>query len=303
MSKFTFGPLISRRFGLSLGIDLSPSIKQCNFDCLYCELKPRKAMTQQEIIEDVKEIVEDVKKSIKPDLDVLTITANGEPTMFAKLNKLTKELNKIKNDAKLLILSNGSTICNKKTKKALKKYDIVKLSLDAVSKNVFKKIDRADSNINIKKLIKHMIKFRAKYKKELILEVLFVKGINDSNSEIKLLAKTIKKISPNRVDIGTIDRPPAFDVEPISSQRLFEIKEMFDDLNVNVIYAKKSDIKKLYYTKNDILNTISKRPLTISDADMLFDEQSLQHLKELKNDNSIKQKNISGVLFFIPNKL
>jgi wyosine [tRNA(Phe)-imidazoG37] synthetase (radical SAM superfamily) len=240
-----------------------------------------------------------VKAKLISNIDVLTVTANGEPTLYPKLNKLTNKLLKIKGQTKLLILSNGSTICDKKIKKILYKYDIVKLSLDAVSDSVFKKIDRSTNNISISKIIKHMVKFRKSFKNELVFEILFVDGVNDSDDEVKLLSKTINAISPDRLDIGTIDRPPAFNVKPVSNSRLLEIKNMFVGVKSNLIYSKTDTIQKLYYSESDIINTISKRALTQNDVDILFDEKTLKIFSNLLKTKKIVEKIICGVVFFV----
>ncbi len=116
MYKYIFGPIQSRRFGLSLGIDLSPEHKSCNFDCLYCELKPAKvtdAITNPPLVTSV---ISEVKEALQEyqNIDVITITANGEPTLYPYLDVLVDELNNIKKDKKLLILSNASTISDLK---------------------------------------------------------------------------------------------------------------------------------------------------------------------------------------------
>ena len=130
-----FGPIHSRRFGKSLGVDLSPSKKQCNFDCLYCELDPAKTMGDQDEVLSVETIVTAIEKGLleHDDIDFLTITANGEPTLYPNLSKLIDEINKIKGKTKVLILSNAASIDNPKVQDALLKLDEVKLSLDCAS--------------------------------------------------------------------------------------------------------------------------------------------------------------------------
>ena len=111
-NSIIFGPIPSRRFGISLGIDLSPSKKQCNFDCLYCELEASKTVEKMDTYPSVDDVVKAIKESFlkHPRIDVITITCNGEPTLYPKLDELVNEINKIKGDTKTLILSNGSTI-------------------------------------------------------------------------------------------------------------------------------------------------------------------------------------------------
>jgi wyosine [tRNA(Phe)-imidazoG37] synthetase (radical SAM superfamily) len=97
-----FGPVHSRRFGVSLGIDLSSSSKQCNFDCLYCELAPMQAITRQHDITPVATILSDLQYALTlhPNIDVITLTANGEPTMYPYLNELIDKIDALKKEKK-----------------------------------------------------------------------------------------------------------------------------------------------------------------------------------------------------------
>ena len=115
VNNIIFGPIPSRRFGMSLGIDLSPNVKQCNFDCLYCELSYAKTMSKQTDIISVKDIVTALKKSLAKhdNIDVITFTANGEPSLYPHLSELIDEIDKFKGSTKTLILSNGANIYEK----------------------------------------------------------------------------------------------------------------------------------------------------------------------------------------------
>ena len=139
--KVIFGPIHSRRFGKSLGVDLSPSKKQCNFDCLYCELDPAKTMGDQDEVLRVETIITAIQKGLSEhqDIDFLTITANGEPTLYPHLSELIDEINKIKGKTKTLILSNAATIDDPEVQSALLKLDEVKLSLDCATQKCLKK--------------------------------------------------------------------------------------------------------------------------------------------------------------------
>ena len=139
--KTIFGPINSRRFGSSLGIDLSPALKQCNFDCLYCELAPSATTDKQANTVEVSTIINELQEHLNSQIDVITITANGEPTLYPHLDELIDKLNKIKNSTQTLILTNSATLVDEKVFNSLLKLNQVKLSLDAVSANVFKRID------------------------------------------------------------------------------------------------------------------------------------------------------------------
>ena len=294
-----FGPIPSRRFGISLGIDLSPSKKQCNFDCLYCELEGAKTVEKMDTYPSVIDVIEAIKDSFAkhPKIDVITITCNGEPTLYPKLDELVNEINKIKGDTKTLILSNGSTIYKEEIYETLLKIDTVKLSLDCVSEKCFKKLDRQNKSVQIDKIVPAMCKFSKETKNNLVLEVLFVKDLNDKEEELELLYKSILLINPKRVDVGTIDRPPAYEVKPVSYEFLEYVANKFKDINVNIIYKNRPKLIQSF-TQDEIISMLKRRPLTKEDINNMFDNDSKIILEELLNKEIISTVNSSGVEFF-----
>jgi len=296
-----FGPVNSRRFGKSLGVDLSPSLKQCNFDCLYCELKSVKVVDTYKDVVSVDEVTKEIKEALKKynDIDVLTLTANGEPTLYPHLNELIDKINSFKGTVKTLILSNGSTIYKKDIQEALCKLDSVKLSLDCATHSCFKKLDRAAKSVELEKIKSGMLEFAKKYRGNLLIEVLFVKGINDNLDEVAKLNEFLVKLKPKRVDIGTIDRPPAYDIKPVSYDELYNLSLGFSkELNIAIATKQKSNIEKFNYTKEQILQTLHLRPLTLDDIDMLFTKESVLRFNELLQSGKIELINSSGVEFY-----
>jgi wyosine [tRNA(Phe)-imidazoG37] synthetase (radical SAM superfamily) len=295
----TFGPIPSRRFGMSLGIDLSSNIKQCNFDCLYCELAPAKTVEKQSVSIDPQTIFLEVKEALEnhPNIDVITFTANGEPTLYPYLDELIDKIDTIKGSSKTLILSNGANIYNKQIQKILKKIDIVKLSLDCISPKIFKKLDREDSSVDSQKILEGICEFRKIFNKELVLETLFVKDINDSDEEINLLVNAYKKTGANRIDIGTIDRPPAYDVKPVSFETLEAIANRCDELPVTIAFRNKPNANNSF-NEEEILNLIKMRPLTLEDIQNTFDEKSQELFKKLLSEEKISKVIIAGVEFY-----
>ena len=298
-NSIIFGPIPSRRFGISLGIDLSPSKKQCNFDCLYCELEGAKTVDKMDAYPSVQEIIKAIKESFlkHPKIDVITITCNGEPTLYPKLDELVDEINKIKNQTKTLILSNGSTIYKEEIFNTLLKIDTVKLSLDCVSEKCFKKLDRQNSSVEIEKIVPAMCEFSKETKNDLVLEVLFVKDLNDKEEELELLYKSIVSINPKRVDIGTIDRPPAYEVKPVSYEFLEFVATKFQNVNVNIVYKNRPKLIQSY-NKEEIISMLKRRPLTKEDIENMFDNQSKIIHEELIKNKSITIINSSGVAFY-----
>ena len=298
-NSIIFGPIPSRRFGISLGVDLSPSKKQCNFDCLYCELEGAKTVDKMDTNPSIVEIINAIKESFDkhPKIDVITLTANGEPTLYPNLNELIDEINKIKGDTKTLILSNGSTIYKEDVFNTLLKIDIVKLSLDCVSEKCFKKLDRVNSSVETQKIVPSMIEFSQKTQKDLVLEILFVKDLNDKDEEISLLYQALIQINPTRVDIGTIDRPPAYDVKPVSYEFLQSVANKFININVNIVY--KNRPKSIQsFSLNEITSMLKRRPLTREDIENMFDIESKNILDSLIKDEIVTIIDSSGVDFY-----
>jgi len=301
-NNIIFGPINSRRFGMSLGIDLSPTLKQCNFDCLYCELAPSATVDTQKDVLEVETIINELKKHLNDNIDVITLTANGEPTLYPKLNELIDAIDGVKNNTQTLILTNSANLIEENVYNSLLKLDQVKLSLDAVSDDIFKKIDRPHKSINIDTVVQKVIEFSKEYKGKLFIEILFVHELNDSEDEVKKLNEVLLKLSNiQRVDIGSIDRPPAYPVVGISYKELHDISLMFDKkLPIHVASRIHAEPNNRYYSDEDILNTLDKRPLTLDDIDLLFDEDSRSRLNLLINEQKIVKKIVGNLEFFIP---
>ena len=298
-STIVFGPINSRRFGMSLGIDLSPKQKSCNFDCVYCELKGAKPVEEIENPPSIDEIISALKEALKvhQNIDVITLTANGEPTLYPQLKELIVKVNEIKGKAKTLILSNGSGIRDQKICEALQGLDIVKFSLDSAVQSTFKKIDRNKSGIEVNELIKAMAKFRKEFKGELVLEILVVAGFNDKEEEFTALNEAINEIAPHRVDVGTIDRPPAYNVKGVDASRLEELASKIKGVPVTIARAHKIE-QKYEFSKSEILAMLERRPQTMANVEENFSEHSKQILNSLLQDGAVYQTDVAGVKFY-----
>lgn len=298
-----FGPVHSRRFGVSLGIDLSASTKQCNFDCLYCELAPLPAITHQHDTTPVETILTDLMQALiqHPNVDVITLTANGEPTMYPYLDELIDKMNAIKGDKQTLILSNSACLNDPKIFQALLKLNQVKLSLDAATNEVFHKIDRPAEGIEIAAIIDAIQRFSQNFSGKLFIEILFVRGVNDTPQEVTALNTALKNIKCERIDIGTIDRPPAYPVQGLDYPELYEISHSFDpSLPIHIVSRTHATAAPSHYTQDEILITLDKRPLTDDDINALFDEASQKTFKKLLREKKITSIERSNITFYLP---
>ena len=298
-----FGPVNSRRFGTSLGIDLSPGLKQCNFDCLYCELAPAAPVNVQKNPLGVDAIIAELEQALAahPGIDDITVTANGEPTLYPDLDALIDRIDAVKGGTKTLILTNSATLDDPETFATLLKFDQVKLSLDAVTPEVFKKIDRPADGIDIRRIVDAVKTFSRRYQGDLYIEILFVHGINDSDEAIAALNAVLRDIACRRVDIGTIDRPPAYPVQGLSYGELYAAASKFDPgLPVHIASRTHAEACRSAYTRAEILNTLDKRPLTMEDMQLLFDDATLEKLEALVANGSVVTETASGMRFYLP---
>ncbi|MFT7859833.1 MAG: radical SAM protein [Sulfurimonas sp.] len=300
-NKIIFGPINSRRFGTSLGIDLSPAYKQCNFDCLYCELAPAATIEKQSNTITVGQIITELKKHLSDKIDVITLTANGEPTLYPHLNELIDAINEIKGDIQTLILTNSAMLTDDKVYRSLLKLDQVKLSLDAITADIFKKIDRPHHSIKIDEIVTKVQEFSKEYKGKLFIEILFVHGLNDTKEEVEKLNELLLSIDVTRIDLGTIDRPPAYPVSGVSYKELYELSHLFDpSLPIHIASRAHAEANNANYTKEDIINTLDKRPLTQEDISLLFDQESQKRLSQLLAEKQVDIKKVDHLEFFIP---
>lgn len=294
--KTIFGPVTSRRFGTSLGIDLSFDKKRCNFDCLYCELTKAETVTLHDNPVSVESILFELQEVLqKHPCDVITLTANGEPTLYPYLSTLVDEINRIKGEKKLLILSNGSTVSFPSIQEILHKINIVKLSLDAVTPSLFKKLDRP-KEVDIDTLVASYIHFSHIYKGELILEILVVKGVNDTKEEFKKLNAVIEKMALSRVDISTVDRPPAYAVNPVDEETLHGLRACLSFPYVTIASRKERE-KYVSLNEEEIKAYIKRRPIAYNDL-INFDEKTQNSIQKLYTQEELTLHEVGNVRFF-----
>lgn len=168
-----------------------------------------------------------------------------------------------------------------------------------MSKECFKKLDRAHSSVEVEHIIEGMKLFRTHYKGELVLEILVVKGFNDTKEEFEKLNQVLQEIKPDRIDISTIDRPPAYRVEAVSMEHLIELSTYLIKLPINIAYGKNYISQKRDFSKEEILDLMKRRPQSFEDVRLCFSDASLGSLKALVEENILSVKKIAGVNFYV----
>ncbi len=307
MYKHLFGPVPSRRLGMSLGIDLIPK-KVCSLNCVYCEVGKTTKLTVERL-EYVKydEVIAELKQfmSDNPKIDYITFSGSGEPTLNSRIGEVLNYVKINYPDIKTAILSNGTLFSYKKLITEVLQADVILPSLDAASQSVFEKINRPHSTLKIGTYIQGLIDLRATYKGEIWLEVFFLKDYNDSKAELDLLKNAILKINPDIVQLNTLDRPGTLGgLISLSKIELQEIINYWNLPNVEIIASVQDRTSIGSYSgdiETAILETIARRPCTLDDLHRFLGihvNEINKYLGTLEAANKIVTVNIERGVFY-----
>ncbi|SHJ62847.1 Wyosine [tRNA(Phe)-imidazoG37] synthetase, radical SAM superfamily [Dethiosulfatibacter aminovorans DSM 17477] len=237
--KYIYGPVPSRRMGISLGISPIPK-KYCNYSCIYCQLGRTKNLTNRRSeFFDLKEIVKEFEDISQKDIyyDVVTIVGEGEPTLYSELGKLIKKV-KSMTDKPVAVITNGALMYDEKTRKDLMKADIVLPSIDACNENMFTRINRPSRSINYKNMVEGLIEFSKHYSGQLWLEIMLVKGYNDSVDNLIDFKKILSKINYDKLYINTPVRPPAESfVKKVDPEKMELAVEMLEGISIDQLIS------------------------------------------------------------------
>jgi wyosine [tRNA(Phe)-imidazoG37] synthetase (radical SAM superfamily) len=291
--NYIFGPVNSRRLGRSLGIDLFKE-KICNLNCIYCEVGVTTRLTceRDEYVPTADIIAEIDAYCRQPEhvaeLDFVTVTASGEPTLHAGLGMILTHLKEV--TAKpVAVLTNGTTLSDAGVCDELDCADVVVPSLDSALVTSFRKLDRPANCLDLEQVIEGLVTFSHRYHGKLWLEILFARGINDSEEDVRALRRVAARMRIDRIQLNTVARPPleAF-ARPLSRQRMQAIAQQFqqDDLSRPVdllaLGAEQSDDhsrQKDFDLESDadkqvlfseIMEMLKRRPCTAADINRTF---------------------------------
>ena len=229
--KFIYGPVPSWRLRSSLGVDpLSGREKICTFDCTYCQLgKTEKFSEERKIYVPTDKILKEIGALPSAEIDYITFSGMGEPTLAKNLGQMVKGIRKIRKE-KIALLSNSSLLGREEVREDLASLDFVMLKLDACSGKSFARINRPLKGITFDRVLRNIKDFRAGYRGRLALQIMFMK---ENKDEVKELAYLAREIGPEEIQINTPLRPSP--VEPLSKKEIAVIKESFQELTGNKI--------------------------------------------------------------------
>ncbi len=267
--RHIFGPVPSRRLGLSLGVDLTP-FKTCSLDCVYCQLgittiktiERREFFPQGEILDELQTVLSSVNKP-----DYITFSGSGEPTLHSGLGKLIQAI-KHMTGIPVCVITNGSLLWMPDVRADLARADIVIPSLDAGDEETFVRVNRPHSGITFDMLLEGLIRFRKEYCGQIWLEVFLVRGITDTPEQVRRIAAEVSRIAPDRVQINTAVRPAAeHSVQPVPRDVLVSLLPLFGPgAEIIADYPSHETSEHKSASDQDVLELLARHPGTAMDV-------------------------------------
>ncbi len=306
LKRITYGPVPSRRLGRSLGIDLLP-MKTCSYDCIYCQLGPtRRTRLRRARFIEPERVVQAVRQALeaKPQVDVLTLSGSGEPTLERGLGEIIRLLKKFFS-LPVSVITNSSLLYRRSLREELAAADLVLPSMDGWTEPTFKRINRPHNSLELGKILEGLVALRKEFRGEIWLEVLLVHEINDDPDQIPGLLQWVQRINPDRVQLNTVSRPPAEAwVRASAPERIQEIRNALGPrAEVVASFKGLSERGSLADLERRVAETLKRRPLCAEDLRSLFGMELARaeiFLEDMAKKNSWRAQSIGGKTYYRP---
>ena len=298
--RYVYGPVPSRRLGRSLGVDLVP-FKTCTYDCVYCQLGRTTCKTvERRVYTPVEEVLAEVESKLHAGArpDYITISGSGEPTLHAEVGAVIAGIRSV-TAIPVAVLTNGSLLWMNEVQESLLDADIVIPSLDAGNDQLFQYVNRPHPVIEFEKMVQGLVEFRLRYSKQIWLEVFLLDGVTAIRAEVEKIAKLVRRIAPNRVQLNTVTRPPAESFAcPVGRENLEQLAALFDPgAEVIADYRGTHRMSEFVARRENVLDLLSRRPCTIEDIQAglgLHRNEALKYVSELSDKGLIEAVTTGG---------
>lgn len=303
MSKRVYGPVPSRRLGLSLGLDLVPR-KTCCYDCVYCQVgKTTNLTVEPQEFYPVADVLAEVKAALEsgPQPDVITLAGSGDPTLYRPLGELIDGLHGL-SDIPVVLLCNGALLFDPQIAKAALKADVLAPSLDAGDPHTFAKINRPHPSVSFADMLRGLQDVCEKHPGKVRLEVMLVGGQNDSDESIQRIAGQLGPIRADSIDINTPVRPaPDSAVDLCDPERLEVAARAFGPTARIIAVYPKAPGPRAPGSERRILEIISRRPCTVDDIHAalgLHPNEVVKILEQAVESGKVKKREGEGKTFY-----
>jgi wyosine [tRNA(Phe)-imidazoG37] synthetase (radical SAM superfamily) len=301
--NYIFGPVRSRRLGFSLGVDVIP-YKICSLDCPYCQLGRTTVKTiERSPYGDADAIIAELSQVLreKQKIDYITLSGSGEPTLSSNLGAIIRRIKEI-TQIPVAVLTNGTLLYREGVREELSAADLVVPSLDAVSEDMFQLVNRPHPLVTVPHMLSGLEQFRNMFGGQLWLEIMLLKGVNDSAEEIEKIKKAIAPIAFDRVQLNTPVRP-AWDssITPLSSAELDGIRERIGAPCEVIAGTRQKQLGVASALEERIVRVIQRRPLNlvdIADALGMPPAKVSKHLAHLEAQGRVTTRRYGSELFY-----
>lgn len=281
MYKHVFGPVPSRRLGISLGVDLVVS-KSCNLNCIFCECgATKKIQLERQRFKDMNEILEEISTvltDIQP--DYITFSGSGEPTLSLDLGNISRAIKEdLKYQGKICLITNSLLLADENLMKELEYIDLIVPTLNTLTQDIFEKIVRPDYRTSVEEIRKGFINLnKSNYKGKIWIEIFILENINDSDKNFVDIANFLKSenIRYDKIQLNTIDRVGAErDLKAISFEKISRAKKILEENGLNNIEIIKSlgeleEDKKIQVNQELLDNMKQKRLYQEEEINKIF---------------------------------
>ena len=281
MYNHVFGPVPSRRLGVSLGVDLVVS-KSCNLNCIFCECgATKKIQLERKRFKEAKEItdeIEKVLKTIRP--DYITFSGSGEPTLSLDLGNISKYIKtEMKYQGKICLITNSLLLADKNVVDELEYIDLVIPTLNTLNQEIFEKIVRPDYRTSVEEIRRGFINLNnSNYKGKIWIEIFILEKITDGEKNIEEIADFLisENIRYDKIQLNTIDRIGAIrDLKAISYNKISKIKNLLEEKglkNIEIINSltELEDNKKIEINEELLANMKNKRLYQQEEINKIF---------------------------------
>ena len=304
--KTLFGPVPSRRLGISLGVDLVPH-KTCSLDCVYCECgaTTRLTMSRNEYV-SVERVKDELNRylSSHEKIDYITFSGSGEPTLNAGIGDIIRFIKTDYPAHKVALLTNSTLFDQATVRQQVADVDVVMASLDAVAEDRFKQINRPHPGLDLTRIFEGLKTFRKRFAGRLLLEYFVIPGCNDSRDDLQRVKAAYQQIDADGILLNTLDRPaPEAWVQPAKTKHLQEISVFLENTEV-ITYASQPNAMMAPHRdlRMRLVETVRRRPYTALDVARIMGvtEETLQPLlNQLVASNQLVTKQMDRGLFYM----
>ncbi len=300
---FAYGPVPSRRLGFSLGVSPIPP-KTCSYNCIYCQLgQTDRVQVRRESFYPKENILYDIEKVVNSEnIDYITFVGDGEPTLCKDLGWLIGKC-KEKWQIPVAVITNSSILFMKDVRLDLKSSDVVLPTLDAGNEEVYKTLNRPHGSIGFEEMLQGLVDFRKEYSGKIWLEVMLVKGVNDSDESLIEIKNALEQVKPDRIYISVPIRPPAKPgVRPPEPGRIIRAHEIFGTaLDLTDYESGEFGLDNFPDLRTTILEICSRHPLREEQArDIEGRFSGMESIDTMLSDGSLVRVEYQNVSYLLP---